>query len=179
MSDESEDSGAFVGKITQKAVLFGPDDRVLVTRVDDLWEPPGGTYEFDETMVDGLRRELREELDLDARVGPPVDAGYGGWIDGTTGNPMVTLVYRCVTEETDVVLNDEHDDYEWVDPETAADRLSESFGSRLATAVERAAALWDDGPFEHVRDPYAEASTEEILDALAEARASDPPDLDG
>jgi len=64
----------FVGKITQKAVLFGPRNRVLLTRVGDHWEPPGGTFEYGETLVGGLRRELREELALDARVGPPVEA---------------------------------------------------------------------------------------------------------
>lgn len=66
----SEDREPFVGKITQKAILFGPDGDVLVTKVGDHWERPGGTFEFGETLVGGLRRELREELDLDAAVGP-------------------------------------------------------------------------------------------------------------
>ena len=43
----------FVGKITQKAVLFGPQDRVLLTRVGDHWEPPGGTFAYGETLVGG------------------------------------------------------------------------------------------------------------------------------
>jgi ADP-ribose pyrophosphatase YjhB (NUDIX family) len=68
----TDDREPFVGKITQKAILFGPDGDVLVTSVDDHWEPPGGTFEFGETLGGGLRRELREELDLDAVVGPPV-----------------------------------------------------------------------------------------------------------
>lgn len=197
---ESTDENHFVGKITQKAILFGSDGDVLVTRVGDHWEPPGGTFEFGETLVGGLRRELREEVGLDARVGPPVEAAYGGWLDGETANPMVTLVYRCETDERAVSLNHEHDDYEWVAPEVAAERLEAMLGERFVRAVERAVALGESGgvaggdsnaaeadpasatatePFAAVADTYAdaeEATTEEMLTELAAARAADGPD---
>ncbi len=198
--DEPTDENHFAGKITQKAILFGPDGDVLVTRVGDHWEPPGGRFDVGETLVGGLRRELREEVGLDARVGPPVEAAYGGWLDGETANPMVTLVYRCETDGREASLNHEHDDYEWVAPETAAERLQEGFGERFGRAVERAAALGgsdrfaeddgtaaeaDDGsatapdPFAAVADPYAAdetVTTDEVLAELAAARAADGPD---
>ncbi|MFH5800341.1 NUDIX domain-containing protein [Haladaptatus sp. CMAA 1911] len=175
MVDEREQ---YVGKITQKALLFGPDGNLLVTKVDDHWEPPGGRFEYGETLVGGLRRELREEVGVDAKIGPPVEAAYGGWLDGETGNPLVTLLYRCETEETGIDLNEEHDDYEWVTPDTAAERLKPVFSARMVRAVERAAALDDEEPFAAVTDPYAdtEVSKEEILAELAAARAADPPE---
>lgn len=174
----SDDEEPFVGKLTQKAILFGPDGDVLVTRVEDHWEPPGGTFEYGETLVGGLRRELREELDVESRVGLPVEAIYGGWIDGETHNPMVTLLYRCETDERDVTLNEEHDDYEWLAPGEAAGRFGE-MSLRLDNAVRRAAALDTDGPFEAVEDPYAaedEVTTEEVLAELAEIREHGIPD---
>lgn len=173
----TDDENPFVGKVTQKAVLFGPDDEVLVTKVDDHWEIPGGTFEYGETLVGGLRRELREELGIESRVGPPVEAVYGGWIDGDTYDPMVSLLYRCETDEREITLNDEHDDYEWVTPETAAERLTDSLGKRLGRAIERASALDDSEPFEAVVDPYddTDMTEAEVLTALAEARKSDPP----
>lgn len=174
----TEDRESFVGKITQKAILFGPDGDILVTKVGDHWEPPGGTFEFGETLVAGLRRELREEVDLDATVGPPVEAAYGGWLDSETANPMVTLVYRCETDEREADLNHEHDDYEWVAPETAAERLTAKLGERFGRAVERAAALDAGEPFDAVADPYekSDVTSEAALAELADARAADGPE---
>ena len=160
----------FVGKITQKAILFGPDGDVLLAGSEERPEPPGGTFEFGETLIGGLRRELREELGVDARVGPPVGANYGLWAD-EDGTPMVTLVYRCETDEREVTLNDEHERAEWVSPDTATERLA-SVSPRLGRSVERAVAVEDEGAFEAVADPYAgsESSTEEVLAALEAAR---------
>lgn len=51
------------------------DGRCLITkRLDDshqggLWEFPGGKREDDETLAECLRREIKEELDLEIEVG--------------------------------------------------------------------------------------------------------------
>lgn len=176
MSEESSRS-AFVGKVTQKAILFGPDGDVLLTKSEGNWQPPGGTFEYGETLVGGLRRELDEELDVDARVGPPVQTMYGGWIDGESYDPMVVLIYRCETADRDITLNDEHDEYAWVSPEEAADRLELA---RIRTALKRAEAVDDEGPFEVVEDPYADAEidSEEVIAELEEIRTTDPELLD-
>lgn len=170
----SEVSEPYVGKLTQKAVLFGPTDEVLLTRSDGHWQPPGGTFEYGETLVGGLRRELREELAIDSRIGPLVEAIYGGWIDDETGEPMVTLVYRCETDERTISLNEEHDASEWVSPETAATRLDDAF-LRLGRAVERAAAFDGAAPFDAVIDPYVatRASSDAVLEQLAAYRDQD------
>jgi 8-oxo-dGTP diphosphatase len=39
---------------------------LLIQRLDNhRWEPPGGVLELDESIDDGLRREVREETGLD------------------------------------------------------------------------------------------------------------------
>ena len=86
---------------------------------------------------------------------------------------MVSVLYRCETAERVVTLNEEHDAAEWVTTEEAAARFGE-MADRIGRAVERAAALGTDPPFAPVTDPYAELTTEAVLDGLAELRDRDP-----
>ena len=57
------------------AAVVEIDGRYLVTRrqpgghLEGLWEFPGGKCDKDETLKDGLARELLEELDVAARIG--------------------------------------------------------------------------------------------------------------
>ncbi len=63
---------------------------LLIQRRDNYqWEPPGGVLELDETIEDGLRREIVEE------TGAEVDvlALTGVYKNMTRG--IVNLVYRC------------------------------------------------------------------------------------
>ena len=57
------------------AAVIVQDGRYLITRRLDethqggLWEFPGGKRENDESLKDCLRREIKEELDLEIEVG--------------------------------------------------------------------------------------------------------------
>jgi ADP-ribose pyrophosphatase YjhB (NUDIX family)/GNAT superfamily N-acetyltransferase len=57
-----------------RAVLLDPDDRVLLVRFEfssgTLWATPGGGVEAGETLVEGLRRELVEEVGLELHADP-------------------------------------------------------------------------------------------------------------
>ena len=60
------------------AAVVERDGRFLVTRrqkgvhLEGFWEFPGGKCEPGESLAACLRRELREELDVDARIGDEV-----------------------------------------------------------------------------------------------------------
>ena len=53
-----------------RAVVLDPADRILLVRFEfpsgPLWATPGGGLEADESLRDGLHRELQEEVGLDA-----------------------------------------------------------------------------------------------------------------
>ena len=62
-----------------RAVLLTPEDEVLLMRIHPpnschhFWITPGGGLELGESAIDGLRRELREELGLlEFEIGPLV-----------------------------------------------------------------------------------------------------------
>jgi len=53
-------------RIRASAVIFDEAQKVLLVRqVEDLWVLPGGGVEQGETILAGLRRELKEETGLD------------------------------------------------------------------------------------------------------------------
>jgi len=57
------------------AVIWGDDGRILIDRrppkglLGGMWEFPGGKIESGESVTDCIRREIKEELDIDIEVG--------------------------------------------------------------------------------------------------------------
>jgi 8-oxo-dGTP diphosphatase len=60
-----------------------------------LWEFPGGKVEEGEEPRGALRRELKEELDVEAQVGELFDAVFYFYPE----YPVLLLVYRCRVEK--------------------------------------------------------------------------------
>ena len=64
--------------IVVAAAIAEDDGRYFVTRrhkgvhLEGLWEFPGGKIEPGESLADGLRRELKEELGIEVEVGEEV-----------------------------------------------------------------------------------------------------------
>jgi len=56
-----------------------------------LWEFPGGKVKKGEEPREALRRELKEELDVDVEVGTILEAVYHFYPD----YPIILLVYHC------------------------------------------------------------------------------------
>ena len=83
------------------AALIIEQRKILVTqRKKDaphglLWEFPGGKVKEGEEPREALRRELREELDVEAEVGMIFDAVFYSY----PAFPILLLVYRCRVEK--------------------------------------------------------------------------------
>jgi 8-oxo-dGTP diphosphatase len=83
------------------AALIIEQGKILVTqRKKDsshglLWEFPGGKVKEGEEPRDALRRELREELDVEVEVGMIFDAVFYSYPE----YPILLLVYRCRIEK--------------------------------------------------------------------------------
>jgi len=132
----AQEESNFRGHVTQKAVVFNTGNDILLVRPDNEgpWSIPGGRVQDGENADVALERELREETGLAVRVGQPVHAMTDVWFTGD-GEPMFTVVYDCETDETEITLNHEHEEYEWVSPMEARDRMPIE---PLQIAVERA-----------------------------------------
>ena len=98
-------------------------DRVLVCqrkagdRFGLKWEFPGGKVEAGETPAACLRRELAEELGIDAEVGPEVHRTDHRYPNGVT----VRLLFFKIVRYSGVPRNLEFERFVWARPDELSD----------------------------------------------------------
>lgn len=79
-----------------------------------VYEIPGGHIDFGEHIVDGLRREIREELEVDVRVGDPF--AVFDYMNEVKGSHSVEVIYFATLTGSpgDITLHpDDHSAYVW------------------------------------------------------------------
>ncbi len=87
-------SRGHVFPISIKGVVLSPrDEVVLLLNERDEWELPGGRIELGESPTECLAREILEELDIQVRVGPPVDTYL---FEVLPGRHVFIATYRCI-----------------------------------------------------------------------------------
>ena len=103
---------------------------LLIKRRDNgKWEPPGGVLELDETIEEGLRREVREETGLDVE---PV-ALTGVYKNMNRG--IVALVFRCKITGGELTTTDEASAFRWAADREIADLMDQAYAIRVLDAV--------------------------------------------
>jgi 8-oxo-dGTP diphosphatase len=117
--------------VSVAGIVVRQDGRVLaVQRADNgTWEPPGGVLELDETLEDGVRREVYEETGVKVQVGPLT----GVYKNMTRG--IVALVFRCRPEEGRAHPSDEATAVRWLTPDEVAELMGEVYAIRVLDAL--------------------------------------------
>ena len=91
---------------------------LLIKRRDNgQWEPPGGVLELDETIEDGLRREVREETGAEIEMGPLT----GVYKNMTRG--IVALVFKCAAVTEPQATSPEAAQVAWVPLDQVTSRV--------------------------------------------------------
>jgi mutator protein MutT len=99
------------------AAVIEADGRYLITRrtkghLEGLWEFPGGKVRPGESLEEGLRREVREELGAEVRVGEKIETVTWRYPDRT----VVLHFFRCRLEGGPVSPQ-EGQAFAWVAPD--------------------------------------------------------------
>lgn len=105
--------------VTVGALIFGEENRVLMIRThkwSNLWGIPGGKTKFGETSEAALRREVKEETDLDIddiRFVLVQDCIHSREFYRDAHFVLLNYTCRCVGQ-SEVRLNEEAVEFRWV-----------------------------------------------------------------
>jgi len=104
---------------TVGAVIFNPDNKILLCK-SHKWHNkyiiPGGHIELGEKMEEALKREILEETGLeiyDIHLISIKESVYNKAFHEK--KHFIFIDYVCKTDSYNVVLNEEAQEYEWVD----------------------------------------------------------------
>lgn len=108
-----------------KAVIVNDNGKILVikrkgeeTHLENLWDVPGGRFDYGETPQEGLKRETREEAGLEIEIVEPVRS----WtFTRDNGEQVFGTTFLCEPESFDIEIGDEHSEHRWIEPEKLDD----------------------------------------------------------
>ncbi|MBQ6511733.1 NUDIX domain-containing protein [Methanobrevibacter sp.] len=102
--------------LTVRGIIKNENDEILIvkrhpkSRTDpEMWELPGGKVEKGEFFTDALVREIKEETNLNVKVGDFCEAIQNDYMHKRTVQIMMYLT--DITGE--VKISDEHTDWMW------------------------------------------------------------------
>lgn len=99
----------------------------------EKYDVAGGRLTPGEKFNDALQREIKEETGLDVDIGKPFHAGE--WRPVVRGEQwqVVGIFFECFAKSDEVILSEDHNGYEWIDPKHYAEF---NIIDNLATAFE-------------------------------------------
>jgi len=117
--------------VSVAAAIIDDDGRVLVIERRDNrhLEPPGGVLELDETIEDGLRREVFEETGLTITV-ETLTGVYKNMVRG-----IIALVFRCRPAGGNPTTTAETATLRWLTRPEIEAQLTEAYAVRLTDAL--------------------------------------------
>ncbi|WP_200974508.1 NUDIX domain-containing protein [Echinicola sp. 20G] len=106
---------------TVGAVIINPKNEILLCKSvkwNNQYVIPGGHIEKGERMEDALKREIREETGLEVYDLRLLSIQESVLQDHFRDDRhFIFIDYTCRTDNFEVVLNDEAEEFEWVKPE--------------------------------------------------------------
>lgn len=125
-------------RVSSKGIIISPNNKILIVRIqtgchaEGIWDLPGGGVEDNESLIDCLKREIKEETNLDLEPNSikklsstqnfdiPEDGVHAKW-----------NYFKAKCTNLNVVLNPakwlqgkpEHSEYMWLDSISELEKL--------------------------------------------------------
>ena len=129
-------------KIVLTGILKDDNELLIVKRSENdnlypgAWEFPGGHLENGETLKDGLKRELFEEIGFNTDFEPIITHYYDEIKEKNNElihDLEIDFIINVKKEDVNVVLSSEHCDFKWVTKES--DLLDEYIKDKLINII--------------------------------------------
>ena len=120
--------------IATKAIILYKRKALIIQRSnymkfdEYIWEVPGGRIEFGEDLHDCLKREVKEEVNVDVEI---IKLLYATSVIVDNQRHVVILSYLCNALHDNVILSNEHNDFLWANKQQMREMLKEAIISDL------------------------------------------------
>ncbi|MCX6774357.1 MAG: NUDIX domain-containing protein [Candidatus Micrarchaeota archaeon] len=111
-------------------IVNNRQELLLLKRSDDdphapgVWEVPGGRLDIGENPFEGLKREIREEANVDIEIMNPLRIHHFTRDDM---QKITMITFLCKPLSADVSISKEHTDFSWKHLENAEREIVPSF----------------------------------------------------
>ena len=119
-----------LGLAVKSFIVNDKNELLLVKRHDNeiqcpgAWEIPGGRLELGEDPFEALKRETKEETNLDIEIQNPLRVHH---FERDDGQRITMISFLCRPKSNSVVLSEEHTDYKWIEIEKANSEIHKGF----------------------------------------------------
>lgn len=104
--------------ISLKAWIENREGKILLTRIIpatttapfEMWDFPGGRLKYREDISNGLIREVKEETNLNIKIGKPIKV----WTLIRKDDQQILILFNCKLKNYDIKLSKEHAEFKWV-----------------------------------------------------------------
>lgn len=117
--------------VSVAGIIIDGEGRILVVKRRDNgeWQPPGGVLELDETIEEGLRREIQEETGIEIHI----DHLTGVYKNMRLG--VIALVFRCGPSGGPLRTSSETEEVRWMSAQEVESIMSPAFAIRVRDAL--------------------------------------------
>ena len=110
-------------RVSVKALILDHQGRFLLVKdISGKWELPGGGLDHGESIEQGLKREIREEMGIEVISIAKSPAYYFTVFDSHTDEWICNAVYETEIENLNVTLTDECLEYRFFDRQSAGNK---------------------------------------------------------
>ncbi|MBW2969656.1 NUDIX domain-containing protein [Candidatus Woesearchaeota archaeon] len=117
-------------RVAVKAFIIKKNELLTLKRAPndsqnpDIYELPGGRLKIGENPEEGLKREVKEEADLDIEILQPLNVQHFVRKDGQT---ITMIIYLCKALNNKIRLSEEHTKFEWLPLHSCKRKLADFF----------------------------------------------------